>query len=331
VSGAESGARFALAGRRVFVAGHGGMVGSALLRRLAREDCAVLTAGRTVLDLRRQRDVEGWFAAHRPDTVLLAAATVGGILANDRLPFDFLYDNLAIETNVIDAARRFGVEKLLFLGSSCVYPRRSAQPIPEDALLGGPLEPTNQWYAVAKIAGIKLCQAARRQHGCDFVSAMPTNLYGPNDNFDPETSHVLPALLAKAHAAKVRGDDVLAVWGSGRPRREFLHVDDAADALVLLLKTYSAEHPVNVGTGSDISIAELAALVCRTVGFTGRIAFDPSRPDGTPAKRLDVRRLSALGWRPSIELEPGIRATYAWYLENVAAGAPGEPRRLGAS
>jgi GDP-L-fucose synthase len=317
-----SGVPYELAGRRIFVAGHQGMVGSALVRRLARERCEILAAGRSELDLRRQADVEAWFARHRPHAVLLAAATVGGIGANDAKPSDFLYDNLAIAANVIQASHGAGVEKLLFLGSSCVYPRLTAQPIQEDSLLSGPLEPTNQWYAVAKIAGIKLCQAYRRQHHCDFISAMPTNLYGPHDNFDLETSHVLPALIAKAHAAKIKNARSLVVWGSGRPRREFLHVDDAADAMVHVLKSYSEEQPINVGTGSDIPIAELAALVGKIVGFTGPLEFDRSKPDGTPAKRLDIRRLSALGWRPRIRLDEGIRMTYAWYLDNVAS--PGD-------
>ncbi len=310
-----------LAGKRVWVAGHRGMVGSAVVRRLAREDCEVLTAGRETVDLTRQAETEDWLAEHRPDAVVMAAARVGGILANDTYPADFLWDNLAMEANVIRAAHRAGVEKLLFLGSSCIYPREAPQPMGEDALLTGPLEPTNEWYAVAKIAGIKLCQAYRRQHGADFISAMPTNLYGPGDNFDLESSHVVPALIRKAHEAKVRGDDAMVLWGSGTPRREFLHVEDCADALVFLLQHYSGESHVNVGTGTEVTIAELAETVCRVVGFEGRLAHDTSKPDGMPRKLLDVSRLTALGWTAKTPLEQGLADTYAWYLENVAQAA----------
>lgn len=309
---------FDLAGRRVWVAGHRGMVGSALVRRLVREDCEILTVTRQECDLRRQEAVERWLGVARPDVVVIAAAKVGGIAANDRFPAEFLYDNLMIEANLIHAAHRVGVAKLLFLGSSCIYPRQAPQPMPEDCLLEGPLEPTNQWYAVAKIAGIKLCQAYRRQHGSDFISAMPTNLYGPGDNFDLATSHVVPALLAKMHAARVEGADEVEIWGTGRPRRELLHVDDLADACVHLLKVYSDEQHLNVGYGQDLSIAELAALIRRIVGFGGRLRFNPERPDGTPQKLLDTTRLDALGWRPRIPLDAGLAATYRWYLDHLA-------------
>lgn len=309
-------ALYNLRGKRVWVAGHHGMVGSAIVRRLASEDCHVLAVGRERADLRRQEQVEAWVEEARPQAVFLAAAKVGGILANDSRPAEFIYDNLMIEANIIEAARRFGVEKLLFLGSSCIYPRLAPQPMQEDALLGGPLEPTNQWYAVAKIAGIKLCQAYRRQYGCDFISAMPTNLYGPGDNFDLTSSHVLPALMAKAHACKGLLSPVLEVWGSGRPRREFLHVDDLADAAVHLMRRYDGESAINVGTGEDVTIAELAGLVCETVGFRGRLRFDAGKPDGTPRKLLDVSRLAALGWRAKIGLREGVAATYRWFVEN---------------
>ncbi len=310
---------YALRNKRVWVAGHRGLVGAALARRLAAEGCEILTVVRRDCDLRRAPAVEAWMAAHRPQAVFVAAARVGGIYANDSRPADFLYDNLMIAANVIEAARRAAVEKLLFLGSTCIYPRLAPQPMREDALLTGPLEPTNQWYAVAKIAGIKLVQAYRRQHGCDFIAAMPTNLYGPGDNFDLRSSHVLPALIAKAHDAVRRGAEMLEVWGTGRPLREFLHVDDCADALVHLMKTYSADEIVNVGSGQEISIADLAALVCRVAGFRGTIAFDPTKPDGTPRKLVDISRLSALGWRPRIALEDGVRATYRWYVEHRAS------------
>jgi len=304
---------FPLSGRRVFVAGHRGLVGSALMRRLAQEECQPLVADREALDLRDQRAVDRWFDENRPEAVFLAAARVGGIHANATQPGDFLYDNLAIATNVIEASRRTGVARLIYLGSSCIYPRLAPQPMAESALLTGPLEPTNEWYAIAKIAGLKLCQAYRRQHGCDFVSVMPTNLYGPNDNFELLSSHVLPALLAKIDAAVVEGRDTVEIWGSGNPRREFLHVDDLADAVVFVMKNRSDEDMVNIGTGTDVTIAELARLIARIVGFTGRFVFDSSKPDGTPRKLLDVSRLEALGWRPRIDLEAGIRQTYDWY------------------
>jgi len=308
-----------LAGKRVYVAGHRGMVGAAVVRRLGSEPCSVLTAPREV-DLREQAAVREWFAANRPDAVVIAAAKVGGILANDTYPADFLYDNLMIEANLIEAARRAGAEKLLFLGSSCIYPKMAPQPLSEDALLTGPLEPTNEWYAVAKIAGIKLCQAYRRQHGCDFISAMPTNLYGPGDKYDLKGSHVLPALIRKAHEAKAAGAESLEVWGTGTPRREFLHVDDLADACVFLLRNYSGAEHVNVGCGSDLTIDELARLVCGVVGFEGRLEFLTDKPDGTPRKLLDTSRLSALGWQPRIGLAEGLAATYREFLDEHADG-----------
>jgi GDP-L-fucose synthase len=310
---------FPLKGRRVWVAGHRGMVGSALVRRLAAEDCEVLTVGRASVDLRRQEAVERWMAQHRPEAIFLAAATVGGILANDTRPAEFMYDNLAIETNIIEAARQTDVTKLLFLGSSCIYPKLAPQPMAEEALLTSPLEPTNEWYAVAKIAGLKMCQAYRRQHGCDFISAMPTNLYGPGDNFDLTSSHVLPALIAKIDAARQAGRDAVPIWGSGTPKREFLHVDDLADALVFLMKRYSAEPHVNVGTGQDLSIRELAETIARVVGYTGGFVYDSSKPDGTPRKLLDSGRLKALGWTARTSLEEGLRQTYAWYREHREA------------
>jgi GDP-L-fucose synthase len=309
---------FDLAGKRVWVAGHKGMVGSALVRRLATENCEILTASHGELDLARQADVETWVADRRPDAVIMAAARVGGILANDSYPADFLYDNLAIETNVIHAAHKAHVAKLLFLGSSCIYPKLAPQPIPESALLTGPLEPTNQWYAIAKIAGVMLCQAYRQQHGRDFISAMPTNLYGPGDNFDLTSSHVAPALMAKAHAAKAAGDGALEVWGTGQVRREFLHVDDAADGLVHLLKTYSGHEQINVGTGEDVTIAELAQLICQVVSFKGELQFDSSKPDGTPRKLLDVTKLAALGWSAKTSLGDGLASTYEWFRAYVA-------------
>ena len=307
---------FSLAGKRIFIAGHNGMVGSALVRRLASEDCEVLTVPRTEIDLRDQLAVRAWMNAHKPVAVVLAAAKVGGILANDSYPADFLYDNLVIETNVIEAAFRQGVAKLLFLGSSCIYPKFAPQPMPENALLTGALEPTNEWYAIAKIAGLKLCEAYRKQHGVDYISAMPTNLYGPNDNYDLQSSHVIPALLRKAHEAKMRGDSTISVWGTGSPRREFLHVDDAADGLVHLLKTYSGASHVNLGCGEDVSILELTKLVCQVVGFEGEIVTDPTKPDGTPRKLLDVSTLFATGWRPKHTLESGLKNAYQWFLDH---------------
>ncbi len=306
---------FHLAGKRVWVAGHRGMVGSALVRRLQSENCEVLTVARDIVDMRRQGAVEGWMADRKPDAVFVAAATVGGIYANDTRPADFLYDNLAIEANIIEASRQTGVGKLLFLGSSCIYPRLAPQPMSEDALLTGALEPTNQWYAVAKIAGVMLCQAYRRQHGCDFISAMPTNLYGPEDNFDLASSHVVPALIAKAHAVKTANDGEIVVWGTGTPRRELLHVDDLADALVFLMKNYSGEQHINVGTGSELTIRELAETIARVIGVEARLKFDPSKPDGAPRKLLNSEKLLSMGWAPKIGLEDGLRNAYAWYLD----------------
>lgn len=302
---------FDLAGRRVWVAGHRGMVGSALVRRLAREPVGeILTADRGALDLTRQAAVEDWVAANRPDVVIVAAARVGGIAANAARPVDFLHDNLMIEANIMRAAADAGVAKLLFLGSSCIYPKFAEQPIKESALLTGSLEPTNQWYAVAKIAGIKLAEAYRAQAGLDFISAMPTNLYGPGDNYDLESSHVIPALLRKAVAAR-DGGGPLTVWGSGTPRREFLHVDDLADALVHLLVHYSGAEHINVGFGEDLTIAELARTIAEVVGYDGEIAFDASRPDGTPRKLMDSSQLASLGWRPRIGLRDGLADAYS--------------------
>jgi GDP-L-fucose synthase len=310
---------FDLTGRRVWVAGHAGMVGSAVVRRLMREDCRILTVDRGEVDLRRQSQVEDWVDANRPDVVVLAAGRVGGILANTSRPADFIYDNLAIATNVIHAAGRAGVARLLYLGSSCIYPKLAAQPLHESALLTGPLEPTNEWYAIAKIAGIKLCQAYRLQYGRDFISAMPTNLYGPGDNFDPLNSHVAPGLMARIHQAKLDGDASVRIWGSGAPTRDFLHVDDLADAVVFLLRRYSGDLPVNVGTGQEVTILELAELLAELVGWRGRFDFDPTRPDGTPRKVLDTGALTALGWTAGTSLRDGLAATYRWYLQ-VGAG-----------
>jgi GDP-L-fucose synthase len=318
----EADVDFRLNGRRIWVAGHRGMVGSAIVRRLAGEGATVLTAGRETLDLCRQAEVEAWLDAERPDAVVVAAARVGGILANSTRPAEFLYDNLAIEANVIHAAWRAGVSKLLFLGSSCIYPREAAQPITEDALLTGPLEPTNQWYAIAKIAGIRLCQAYRQQYGSNFIALMPTNLYGPGDNFDLASSHVLPALLAKIDRAKREGLSTVELWGSGRPRREFLHVDDLADAAVFMLRRYNGDMPLNVGTGTDVTIRELAEMIAEVVGFTGAFTYDADKPDGMPRKLLDVSRLAALGWTARTDLRAGIEQTYGWYKSNAQAATP---------
>ncbi|HVU21433.1 GDP-L-fucose synthase [Hyphomicrobium sp.] len=309
---------FDLRKKRVFVAGHRGMVGSAIVRALANEDCELLTVGRDQLDLRDQARVRNWFEAEKPDAVFLAAARVGGILANDTYPAEFLYDNLAIEMNVIDAAFRSGTEKLLYLGSSCIYPKFAPQPIPESALLTGSLEPTNEWYAIAKIAGLKLCEAYRRQYGANFIAAMPTNLYGPGDNYDLAKSHVIPAMLRKVHEAKRTGASEIVIWGTGTPRREFLHVDDAASAAVHLMKIYSGAEHVNVGTGKDVTILELAKLVCAIVGFDGAIVTDASKPDGTPRKLLDVSKLMATGWLPRFDLKDGLDDAYAWFKANEA-------------
>jgi GDP-L-fucose synthase len=312
---------FPLAGRRVWVAGHRGMVGQALVRRLAREDCEILTVGSAELDLRRQEPTHAWIAQARPDAIFLAAAKVGGILANDTYPADFLHDNLAIQTNVLEAARDAGVAKLVFLGSSCIYPKLAPQPIVEEALLTGPLEPTNQWYAIAKIAGLKLAQAYRRQYGCDFVSAMPTNLYGPGDNYDLAASHALAALLRKAHEAKARGERRLTIWGTGAPLREFMHADDCADALAFLMTRYSDDGHINVGTGDEVSVLELARLICDAVGLDAEIDHDLTKPDGTPRKRLDCSKLERLGWTRRIPLSEGIGDAYRWFLEHQAAPA----------
>ncbi|QNE33460.1 GDP-L-fucose synthase [Sphingomonas sp. NBWT7] len=304
-----------LSGKRVYVAGHRGMVGSALVRRLESEDCKVLTASRDELDLKDQAAVRAWYAREKPDVVFLAAAKVGGILANDTYPADFLYDNLMIEANIIEASHRFDVEKLMFLGSSCIYPKFAPQPITEDSLLTGPLEPTNEWYAIAKIAGIKLAQAYRRQHGRDYISAMPTNLYGPGDNFDLKGSHVLPALIRKAHEAKLRGERNLEIWGTGTPMREFLHVDDLADACVFLMKVYSEDEHVNIGYGEDVTIREVAGMVMEAVGLDGEVRCDTTKPDGTPRKLMDASKLRALGWSPKIDLHEGIAGAYRFFLE----------------
>lgn len=290
------------------------MVGSALVRRLQREDCTLLVADRAALDLTDPHSVRSWVEQNRPQAVFLAAAKVGGILANDSFPADFIYQNLMIEANIIEAAHRFAVEKLLFLGSSCIYPKNAPQPITEDALLTGPLEQTNEWYAVAKIAGIKLAQAYRKQHNYDFISAMPTNLYGPKDNFDLLSSHVVPALMRKAHEAKIQGTDKLVIWGTGAPLREFLHVDDCADACVFLMQNYSDDQHVNVGSGREISILELAKMISRIVGYKGEITTDTSKPDGTARKLMSVAKLSALGWSATIALEDGISSTYKMFL-----------------
>jgi GDP-L-fucose synthase len=305
---------YPLAGKRVWVAGHRGMVGAALLRRLEREGCDILTAARSSVDLTRQDDVERWMAANRPHAVFIAAAKVGGIFANQNNPATFLYDNLAIAANTIHASWQTGVEKLLFLGSSCIYPKMAPQPIREDALLTGPLEPTNQWYAIAKISGLMMARAYREQYGCDFISGMPTNLYGPGDNFDLQSSHVLPALIRKAHEAKISGASHFGIWGTGIPRREFLHVDDCADALVHTMKVYSEAEQINIGSGEDIPISDLAELVADVVGFTGAIVCDTSKPDGTPRKLMSGERLAELGWSPRISLRDGIGDAYRAFL-----------------
>jgi GDP-L-fucose synthase len=311
---------FDLTGKTVFVAGHRGMVGSALVRRLARENARVITAPRSELDLADQAAVMRFFAEQRPQAVFLAAAKVGGIHANNTQRAAFIYDNLILQANVIHAAHLHGVEKLMFLGSTCIYPRLAPQPLREDSLLTGPLEPTNEPYAIAKIAGIKMVEAYRAQYGSDFISVMPTNLYGPGDNYHPENSHVVAALIRRFHEAKRTGAAEVVVWGTGTPRREFLHVDDMADACIHLMKVHSSDQLVNIGTGSDVTIADFAGLVARTVGFTGALRFDPSKPDGTPRKLLDVSRLAALGWTARIALEDGLRLAYEAYLRDHAAG-----------
>jgi len=312
---------------RIYVAGHRGLVGSAIVRRLRAEGFDnLLLAGRDELDLRDQGAVEDWFESHRPEYVFLVAGTVGGILANSTRPAEFIYDNLMIHGTVVHAAHLFGARRLLYLGSSCIYPRNAPQPIPEEALLTGLLEPTNEAYAIAKIAGIKLCQAYRRQYGCDFISAMPTNLYGPNDNFDLASSHVLPALIRKFHDAKQAGAGRVTIWGTGSPRREFLHVDDLADACLYLMRWYDADEHVNVGTGEDLSIRELAELVREIVAPGVELDFDVSKPDGMPRKLLDVSRLHSLGWRHRVGLRDGIESTYAWYLQQSGATAEDRAR-----
>jgi GDP-L-fucose synthase len=312
---------FELQGKTVFVAGHGGMVGGALSRRLAQEDVKLLTASRRDLDLRDQAAVNRWFAEKRPQAVFLAAAKVGGIVANNTLRGEFIYENLVIATNIIHAAHVSGAEKLMFLGSSCIYPKLATQPLREDAMLTGPLEPTNEPYAIAKIAGIKMVEAYRSQYGADFINVMPTNLYGPGDNYHPEYSHVVAALIRRFHEAKIAGTSNVVVWGTGTPRREFLYVDDMADACIHLMKTYSDEELVNIGTGEDITIAEFARVVAATVGYTGSISFDTSRPDGTPRKLLDVSRLAKLGWRARTSLQDGIKLAYQAFLDEQKQAA----------
>jgi GDP-L-fucose synthase len=307
---------FDLKGCRIFVAGHRGMVGGALVRRLANEGGTVLTASRQELNLIDQTSVTTWINDNKPDVIFLAAAKVGGILANATYPAEFLYENLMIESNLIHAAHNAGVKKLVFLGSTCIYPKLAPQPIKEESLLTGPLETTNEWYAIAKIAGIKLCQAYRQQYGDDFISAQPTNLYGPGDNYDLNTSHVLPALLRKAHTAKQQNAKELVVWGTGTPLREFLHVDDLADAVVHLAKNFSGSDPVNVGSGAEVSIRELATQVCKTVGFNGQLTFDTTKPDGTPRKLTDTTKLKSLGWNKARSLEQGLTETYAQALKD---------------
>lgn len=302
-----------LAGKRVWVAGHRGMVGSALVRRLAREGCEMLTADRAEVDLRRQQDVEAWMRVARPQAVFIAAATVGGIHANSTRPAEFLYNNMAIESAIIHAAHEIGVEKLLFFASNCIYPRLSPQPMKEEYLLTGPLEPTNEWYALAKITGIKLCQAYRQQYGRDFISCIPANLYGPGDNYDPVQGHVLPAFLAKLHRAKQEGRDSVEIWGTGKPVREFMHVDDMADAAIHLIRYYASAEPINVGSGEGISIQDLMHLVADVIGYRGRFVNAPDKPDGMPVKLLDSSRMTALGWRPQVTLRTGLVGAYGDY------------------
>jgi GDP-L-fucose synthase len=307
---------YSLKGKRVFVAGHKGMVGSGLVRRLEGEDCETITVEKSQVDLRDQIAVDDFMRREKPDAVFVAAARVGGILANASRPAEFIYENLAIQNAVIHGAYRHEVSKLVFLGSSCIYPRMAPQPMVEESLLTGPLEETNQWYAIAKIAGLKMCEAYREQYGCDFISAMPTNLYGAHDNFDLVSSHVLPALIAKIHTAKTQNEPTVTIWGTGAPKREFLHVDDCADALVFLMKNYSGAKHVNCGVGSDISIKDLAALISDIVGYGGEFVYDTTKADGTPRKLLSVDKLADLGWKAQISLEVGIECTYRWYVDN---------------
>jgi GDP-L-fucose synthase len=314
-----AGLHYSLAGKKVWVAGHSGMVGAALVRRLKAAACELVTASHAELDLTRQSDVESWMADNKPDAIFMAAARVGGILANDTYPVDFLISNLQIETNVFAAAHAVGVNRMVFLGSSCIYPRLAAQPMKESALLTGPLEPTNQWYAIAKIAGVMMTQAYRRQYGRDYISCMPTNLYGPGDNFDLNESHVLSALIVKAHLAKEANADSFEIWGTGNPRREFLYVDDLAEACVFLMEHYSSDEAINIGYGEDIAIREVAETVAKVVGFTGGITNDLGKPDGMPRKLMDSQRINGLGWRASTPFEEGIAKTYAWYREHMNA------------
>jgi GDP-L-fucose synthase len=309
---------FDLTGRRVWVAGHRGMAGSAIVRRLMRENCEIVTVGRSELDLLRQADVHAWMAEAKVDAIFLAAATVGGIMANTSRPAEFLYENLVIETNIIHAAWRSDVKKLLFLGSSCIYPRLAQQPMREEDLLTGALEPTNEWYAIAKIAGIKMCQAFRRQYGCDFVSVMPTNLFGPGDRYDAQGGHVVAALIMKIHAAKLAASPKVELWGTGTPKREFLFSDDLADACIYVMKNYSGEMFLNVGTGWEMTILELAQSIAKTIGWNGTFVFDSSKPDGMPRKVMDVSRLRALGWSAPTDFEAGMKEAYRWYVANIA-------------
>ncbi len=308
--------KFSLEGKKIWVAGHRGMVGGALVRRLESENCEVLTTTREQLDLTNQEQTIAWLKENKPDAVFLAAAKVGGIWANDNFPAEFLYENLVIETNIIHGSYLAGVEKLVFLGSSCIYPKMAQQPMKEEALLTGPLEPTNEWYAIAKIAGIKMCQAYRKQYGCDYISAMPTNLFGAGDNYDEKGSHVVAALIQKAHRAKEAGDESMELWGTGTPLREFLFVDDLADGLVFLLKNYSDAPHINIGSGKEYTIRELAETVKKVVGFDGDLTFDTSKPDGTPRKLMDNSRIEALGWKATTSLKDGLKTAYQWYLDN---------------
>jgi GDP-L-fucose synthase len=309
-----------LAGRRVWVAGEYGMVGSALTRRLAGEGANLIGVARAALDLRRQAETETWIAENRPEFIFVAAARVGGIFANSTYPGQFLYDNLMIQANIVEAARRVGVEKVMLFGASCIYPRMAPQPIPEDALLTGPLEETNQWYAIAKIAGMKLAQAYRREYGMNLIAVMPTNLYGPNDNYDLQNGHVVPSLLRRIHEAKINGEDRIAIWGTGAPRREFLHVDDLAGACVFLMKRWDSEDLINIGSGQEVTIGELAKLIVEVVGWGGQLVFDTAKPDGSPRKLVETSRLTALGWKPSIGLKEGLVSTYADFTKRLNAG-----------
>jgi GDP-L-fucose synthase len=318
---------FELKGKRVYVAGHNGMAGSAIVRRLAREDCKILAVHRRELDLTRQEATERWLSLARPDVVIVAAAHVGGIIANSSFPVDFLANNLSIELNLIKASHSVGVQKLLFLGSTCIYPKFAKQPMSEDQLLTGELEPTSEGYAIAKIAGVKLCEAYRRQWGCDFISVMPTNLYGLRDNYHPENSHVVAALIRRFHGAKMAGAPVVSVWGTGAPRREFLYIDDFADACVFVLKNYSSSQMINIGVGEDVTIAELADIVTDVVGYRGKIEYDTSKPDGTPRKLVDVSRITALGWKATVPLREGLKKAYVDFLDREV-GTDGHPEPL---